>query len=239
MKNNISKVDNNLFKEVNPYKVKQRTPKKVLDRNDFMLLFVKQLQYQDPMHPLENNEMATQLALFNQLDELYSLNQKFDQLIELSKDNTFYNYALLVGKLVDVEGNESLVKQGQFLGAKIKIEEPISDLKIKIISKNSGRTVKTIDLGALSPGEYPISWDAKDEKGNQVDDGVYLLSLETNGDQEFLGKLIVTGEITSISFNNDKVTFTFNGIREIESKEIKSIKDFSQIFSQKENNDER
>jgi len=46
----------------------KRIPKKVLDREAFMQLFIKQLQFQDPMKPVENHEMALQLAAFNQVD---------------------------------------------------------------------------------------------------------------------------------------------------------------------------
>jgi len=216
--------ENKLFQEINPYKPKTRTPKKVLDRNDFMLLFVKQLQYQDPMNPLENNEMATQLALFNQLDELYALNEKFNKLIEVNKINSFYTYASMIGKIVEIEGNEALVKNGNFLGAKIILDEPISNLKIKIVSLESGKTVKNLDLGALSPGEHLINWDATDENGEVVPDGTYILSLSYD-DKNFPGKLIVSGEISSVSFEEKNPFFMFNGTKKIDISEVKSIKE--------------
>ena len=53
----------------------QRVAKKVLDMQDFIQLFITQLQYQDPMNPIENNEMAIQLALFNQVDQLFKINE--------------------------------------------------------------------------------------------------------------------------------------------------------------------
>ena len=39
-------------------------------RSDFMKLFVTQLQNQDPMEPLDNGELATQLAQLSSLEQL-------------------------------------------------------------------------------------------------------------------------------------------------------------------------
>ena len=44
---------------------------------DYMKLLVAQLQNQNPLEPLDNNEMASQLAQFSQLEQLESLNSNF------------------------------------------------------------------------------------------------------------------------------------------------------------------
>ena len=44
---------------------------------DYMKLLITQLQNQNPLEPLNNNEMATQLAQFSQLQQLESMNESF------------------------------------------------------------------------------------------------------------------------------------------------------------------
>jgi flagellar basal-body rod modification protein FlgD len=44
---------------------------------DYMNLLITQLQNQNPLEPLDNNEMAAQLAQFSQLQQLESMNQSF------------------------------------------------------------------------------------------------------------------------------------------------------------------
>lgn len=44
---------------------------------DYMNLLITQLQNQNPLEPLDNNEMAAQLAQFSQLQQLETMNQSF------------------------------------------------------------------------------------------------------------------------------------------------------------------
>ena len=44
---------------------------------DYMKLLVAQLQNQNPLEPLDNQEMASQLAQFSQLQQLESMNSSF------------------------------------------------------------------------------------------------------------------------------------------------------------------
>ena len=53
----------------------------------------------------------------------------------------------------------------------------------------AGKSVKNLFTGYLTPGEYEVAWDTRDESGNPVVNGVYFLRLQ--GDNEsHLGKLI-------------------------------------------------
>ena len=48
---------------------------------DYMTLLVTQLQNQNPLEPLNNNEMASQLAQFSQLQQLESMNTSFSEVL--------------------------------------------------------------------------------------------------------------------------------------------------------------
>ena len=62
---------------------------------DYMKLLITQLQNQNPLEPLDNNEMASQLAQFSQLQQLESLNSSFADVLS----TTQRNYAnSLIGK---------------------------------------------------------------------------------------------------------------------------------------------
>ncbi len=58
---------------------------------DYMKLLITQLQNQNPLEPLNNNEMASQLAQFSQLQQLESMNESFADVLattELSYANS-------------------------------------------------------------------------------------------------------------------------------------------------------
>jgi len=50
-------------------------------QTDYMKLLITQLQNQNPLEPLDNNEMASQLAQFSQLQQLESMNESFAKVL--------------------------------------------------------------------------------------------------------------------------------------------------------------
>jgi flagellar basal-body rod modification protein FlgD len=48
---------------------------------DYMKLLVEQLRNQNPLEPLDNNEMASQLAQFSQLQQLETMNSSFAKVL--------------------------------------------------------------------------------------------------------------------------------------------------------------
>ncbi|MHC4585409.1 MAG: flagellar hook assembly protein FlgD [Planctomycetota bacterium] len=60
-------------------------------QTDYMKLLITQLQNQNPLEPLDNNQMATQLAQFSQLQQLETMNDSFADVLattELSYANS-------------------------------------------------------------------------------------------------------------------------------------------------------
>jgi flagellar basal-body rod modification protein FlgD len=154
----------------------QRIPKKNLDMQDFIQLFITQLRYQDPMNPIENNDMAIQLALFNQVDQLFKINKTLDTLVNMAKSLDLAYVSNLLGKKVKVEKNVGRVENGEFLGGEFNLDEPVNYLEI-VIKDDKGNLVDKIQLSGLKAGNYKIQWDATDLKGNKVPDGNYLFSI--------------------------------------------------------------
>jgi len=62
---------------------------------DYMKLLVTQLKNQNPLEPMDNDQMASQLAQFSQLQQLESMNSNFAKVLA----GTERNYAnSLIGK---------------------------------------------------------------------------------------------------------------------------------------------
>jgi flagellar basal-body rod modification protein FlgD len=68
---------------------------------NYMKLLVAQLQNQDPLEPMDNNQMASQLAQLTQLEQIESLNSNFAKVLS----TTQLDYATsLIGKTVSYYG---------------------------------------------------------------------------------------------------------------------------------------
>ena len=64
---------------------------------DYMTLLVTQLQNQNPLDPLDNNEMASQLAQFSELAQIETMNANFEEVL-VATERTYANS--LMGKEV-------------------------------------------------------------------------------------------------------------------------------------------
>ena len=71
---------------------------------DYMKLLVTQLQNQNPLKPMDNNEMASQLAQFSQLQQLESMNTSFSDV--LATTNRSYANSLLGRNVTFYSPNE-------------------------------------------------------------------------------------------------------------------------------------
>ncbi len=217
----IQDVGNVLFQDTNTNS-QQSIPSQELDRDDFMLLFITQLEYQDPLNPLDTNEMATQLALFNQIDQLYSISDQMQNLVSLGQDQEIVNYSLLVGRLVKTESQICRVEDGQFLGANFSLYDSASDVQINIYSLD-GQLIKNMDLGGIPAGNYQIYWDATDNEGNPVPDGDYVISLDINGSESQQYTIETVGRITGAYLGEDDSYLIFNDQENISLDDIEEI----------------
>src|SRR5262245_66299112 len=66
---------------------------------DFMKILLTQLQYQDPLKPMDNQQFMSQIAQFTTLEQSQQLNDKIDKLLSIQSATQSIG---LIGKTVDV-----------------------------------------------------------------------------------------------------------------------------------------
>ncbi len=76
-----------------------RTPKKELDKNDFLQLMIAQLKNQDPMEPQSNTEFVAQMAQFTSVESL----------AELTNTMNFSQATMMIGKQVTINDNDQVI----------------------------------------------------------------------------------------------------------------------------------
>jgi len=80
---------------------------------DYMKLLVAQLQNQNPLEPLDNQEMASQLAQFSQLQQLESMNSSFARVLaSVERDYASSLIGRDVSFLVETEAGTTEAQSG-------------------------------------------------------------------------------------------------------------------------------
>jgi len=107
---------------------------------DYMKLLTAQLQNQNPLEPLDNNEMALQLAQFSQLQQLESMNTSFAKVLS----STERNYAnSLIGKEITFASEDETGASDITSGI---VEEVINDVDGRIILVAGSNTLALEDV---------------------------------------------------------------------------------------------
>jgi flagellar basal-body rod modification protein FlgD len=126
----------------------------------FLKLLVTQMQNQDPLNPMDNAQITSQMAQINTVAGLQTLNTSVQGLGAQFMQMQALQGAALVGHEVTLQGNRMAVNAdtGQGL-AGFELALPADAVKLEVLNP-AGRIVDTVNLGALDSGRHDIAWDA-------------------------------------------------------------------------------
>ena len=187
-------------------KYETREDHSTLKRDDFMKLFVKQLQYQDPLNPMKSAEMASQVAQFNMVDLMYKNNTAMEGMASALNTSASVSAVSLLGHGVEYQGSELYI--GDDGPRPFYIQAPDTGIASGslTIKDAGGRVVKSIDLGAAEPGTRTrLDWDGTDSAGNELPEGTYHVSIEAqdlNGNDIDI-QTLTTGTVSGIDNAQD------------------------------------
>lgn len=126
----------------------------------FLKLLVAQMQNQDPMNPMENAEITTQMAQINTVSGIETLNATVQGLNAQFLQMQALQGASLVGRDVTVAGNAvSFNDDGSGVGG-FELAGAADQVKVEVLDA-SGRVVDTLQLGALESGRHAFAWAPK------------------------------------------------------------------------------
>ena len=156
-----------------------------------------QLQNQDPMNPMDNAAMTSQLAQLNQVDGINKLNASVNSLVAQMQSANFMNLSSSVGNTALAEGSQ-VYFSGQAVGMAAKLDTSAASLKAVIRDSNS-QIVNQFDFGPTPAGMTDFIWDGGDDAGKQVMAGMYTLELtaidaqgKTSAPASYVGAMVAS-----------------------------------------------
>ena len=107
---------------------------------NYMKLLITQLQNQNPLEPMDNNEMASQLAQFSQLQQLETMNSSFADVLSTTEQN----YAnSLIGKEISFASENEAGTQEITSGI---VEEVVNNIDGKTVLVVGNNTIALEDV---------------------------------------------------------------------------------------------
>ncbi len=142
----------------------------------FLKLLVAQMNNQDPLNPLDNSQVTSQLAQINTVRGIEQLNSTLSKFVSSQGATRAIDDANLIGRNVLVDGNTLTLGDGATADARVGASVASDAAKVSIdVLDASGATVRTLDLGAQPAGVATATWDGKTTAGARAPAGKYTL----------------------------------------------------------------
>ncbi|MCA3130566.1 MAG: flagellar hook assembly protein FlgD [Betaproteobacteria bacterium] len=173
----------------------------------FLKLLVSQLRNQDPLNPLQNSEVTSQIAQISTVNGIERLNGAVQNMGANMLSAQSLQASSMIGRGVLAEGNRIQLSDGEAVGG-FELAGPADKVVVTILD-SGGHSVESLDLGRKTSGLSTFAWDGRPGEA-QLADGTYSFKVEALRDNGT--KVAVTtlgyGRVQSVSLDNGVILNT-------------------------------
>lgn len=198
-----------LFASLNPSTAK-KTSAAADSQDRFLKLLVTQMKNQDPLSPMDNAQVTSQMAQLSTVAGIDKLNVALQALSASMTPNQTIQATSMIGHGVLVPGNGIDLSNGNGYGS-IDLAQAADNIDITI-NDQSGALVRTIHLGEQPAGMAGWQWDGKSNSGAIVADGSYTYAAKASlGGKAIDSTALQFGMVSSVTKGSEGVTLNVGG----------------------------
>ena len=149
-----------------------RSTPDALGPDAFLRLLVTQIRNQDPMAPMDTDNMMTQLSQLTSVERLVAIDGRLETLGLATAGIANSQASDLVGRYVEADTSHVLLAEGSSLESGFELGAGAASATVEFRDA-SGHVVRTLSLGALAAGPARFTWDGRDETGATLPSGRY------------------------------------------------------------------
>jgi flagellar basal-body rod modification protein FlgD len=184
----------------------------------FLKLLVAQLNNQDPMNPMDNAQMTSQMAQINTVSGIQQLNETIKSMSTQFTSMQVMQGASMIGREVMTEGNTLAINAGVAKGA-VDLSGAADRVTVQVKSPG-GQLLDTINLGSLPAGRTNFTWDASKYTGT----GTPTFKITaTQGTTAVTATALTRNAVESVSSDTAGMTVTLKGGATVKYDAIKAI----------------
>lgn len=196
----------------------------VMGKEDFLMLLVAQLQNQDPLNPDEPTEFTAQLAQFSSLEQLFTLNDSMESLVDSNNSANRLSSLSTIGKEV-VYYSGSFEYTGDPVEIGYQLDGAASEVTISL--QHNGTTVATLSGEERTAGNHFLTWDGTTDSGAVAESGTYTIVLTakaSSGDSVGIAP-VIKSEVTGVDLDGEDGGTLITKTGEIAFNEILGVYD--------------
>lgn len=189
----------------------------------FMTLLVTQMKNQDPLNPMDNAQVTSQLAQLSTVTGIDKLNETVKGLQASYMSSQSLQSAALIGHGVLSPGQTLNLSEGKAIFG-YELTEPADKVTVSVLD-GANNVVHSRDISGQDVGIYPMTWDGMRDSGTQAPNGNYKLQVTaTRGDKKLEGvQSLQFGMVSSVSTGAQGVKVNLNGIGAVDLNAVRQI----------------
>jgi len=184
----------------------------------FLKLLVAQMQNQDPLNPLDNAQVTSQMAQINTVSGVEKLNKTVTGLTAQFLQMQTLQGAALVGRDVTVAGNRmnigSDVGQGAF-----QLASDASASKVEVL-RPDGTVMDTLQLGPQKAGRVNFEWAAK---GADAQSDIRFRVVATNNAAPVVATPYMRDKVVAVNMGGDTLNLELQRSGSLPYSQVKSF----------------
>jgi len=184
----------------------------------FLKLLVTQLQNQDPLSPMDNAELTSQIAQINTVTGIANLNTSVQALSGQFLQMQTLQGASLIGKDVIVPGNKLDITDGVGQGG-FELAAAADSVKVEVLNA-AGTVVDTVQLGASNAGVNGFNWVSGKYDNSS---GLTFRVTATSGATKLDTTLLMRDTVNAVSTSGNSLTLELDRSGSTPYSSIKAI----------------
>lgn len=200
------------------------TKKATEDPTDrFLKLLVTQMKNQDPLNPMDNAQVTSQMAQISTVSGIDKLNTTLQNMAASFSANQSLQAASMIGHSVLVPGSAVQLVNGKAI-AGVDLPQSVDQLTVTIRNA-AGAIVHSMDLGPKPGGIAAFAWDGTTDNGSAAAaDGTYSFSVSAlQGGKKIDASTLALGQVNSVSPGKDGMLLDVGGLGIIGLADVKKI----------------
>lgn len=222
--NNNYTVTPSVKKETTTTSTNPNDPSNAAAQQDtFLKLLVTQMQNQDPLNPMDNSQMTSQIAQLNTVQGINKLNTTVASLQTQLQASQNMQSTSFIGRTVLAPGsNLSLTNGVAQMGVDLNSASDSTMIQIKDIK---GEVVRTFSIGAGVAGINQINWDGKNDAGQTMADGQYKFAVSASANnQQVQASTLAYSLVNSVSMSSTGVKLNTNHSGDVDVNSVRLVK---------------
>ena len=188
----------------------------------FLTLLVTQLKNQDPLSPMDNSQITTQLSQISTVSGIDKLNDTVAGLATALAASQTMASVSMIGRQVVSPGTSLTLADKHATGA-LELTDAADRVTVSILGP-AGDIVRKLELGSSAAGLRTFTWDGKADNGATAKDGAYTFKVDAAQNGKSVAATSYTlGTVTGVGVSGKDPSVIVDGVAEVRFADIKRV----------------